>query len=58
MTWILVWVLIFNSHISSGSQEFNTQEACEVAKKQMKKAGVIRLGLGDVIECVPKGENK
>ena len=56
MTWILLWVFMNSDGLTSGSQEFNTEEACIVAQKKMKGAGFLRWGIHDVISCVPKGE--
>lgn len=56
MTWILIWVIINADGVTSGSQEFHSQQACEAVKAKFKKVGFLRIGLGDVIECVPKGE--
>ena len=55
MTWVLIWVMMNGDKITSGSQEFNSQQACEYGAKQLKSAGVIRLGWSDSIKCVPKG---
>lgn len=56
MSWVLIWVFLHDDHMTSGSQEFNNKQACEVAAKEIGKVGVLRLGFGDVIKCVPKGE--
>ncbi len=56
MTWVLLWVFLGNDGASSGSQEFNTKEACIAGASEMKKAGFMRFGVKDVITCVPKGK--
>lgn len=56
MTWVLIWIFMNSDGMTSGSQEFNNSESCQVAKNYMKKAGFIRWGINDVIECVQKGE--
>lgn len=56
MTWVLIWVFMHDEGLTSGTQEFNTQQACEVAAKELNKAGFLRLGINDVIKCVPKGD--
>lgn len=54
--WILIWVLMGNHEMTSGTQEFYTKKACEMAAIEIKKAGILRIGVGDVVVCVPKGE--
>lgn len=54
MTWILIWAIMNSDGVTSGSQEFNNQENCEIAKNKMKKVGFLRLGINDVVECVKK----
>lgn len=58
MTWILIWAIMNSDGVTSGSQEFNSQEACEIAKSKMKKVGFLRIGINDVVECVNKWTSK
>lgn len=56
MIWVLMWMIHDGECITSGSQEFYTQQACEKGASQMKSFGVLRIGVGDVVKCTPKGE--
>jgi len=55
MTWILLWALMNSDGLTSGTQEFNNKQACEIAAKELKNVGFLRWGIHDVVVCVPKG---
>lgn len=56
MKYVLIWILTTGpSGISSGSQEFNNQEACESAKLELRKESRWHFHGG---ACVPKGKEK
>lgn len=56
MTWILIWVLSGSFGGTSGSQEFNTKQACEAAKKLILNYSVP--AANQWAKCIEKGEAK
>lgn len=55
MTWVLIWMITHTTAITSGSQEFNSQQACEAARDGFLHSG-FRSARYHLLECVPKGE--
>ena len=56
MIWILIWVITNNGgSMTSGAIEFNTPEACEVAKAKLNELPVFKVRWDNFSECVPKG---
>ena len=49
--WVLIWIVLGYHSMTSGTQEFNSEEACELAKDKLKR------GARGIFECVEKGHH-
>ena len=50
--WVLIWIVLGYHSMTSGTQEFNSEEACELAKDKLKR------GARGIFECVEKGHHE